>query len=201
MISSEVFQLFLGYKKGMFAEKNGCLYASDGHILIELSPGHDLFFGDGDKKNISRFLDIFDTAKNPITMNSRFSLDEIEIKQEQCQVCEGKGAIKTLVDCVACCGVGTLHDDVNGLDYQCPLCEGEGTTKHDTDTVSCDSCKGRGFWYEKQKVGNVEIDGYYLSMIKLLPNAEIITQTSDRKACYFYFNGGRGAVMPMQYPR
>jgi hypothetical protein len=82
-------------------------------------------------------------------------------------------------ECLNCGGSRTEHD--------CPYCKCE-----------CESCDGKGLIVEKVyiDVAGTVFEGKYLRLLQSLPNVKIAPV--KEKVCWFVFDGGDGAIMPIR---
>jgi len=116
-------------------------------------------------------------------------------KEMDCEQCEGEGLIGR-ERCEECGGRGDVECSECGQDTECDECDGEGFFG---DGEKCPECDGKRRTVQEfaRPFGPAFIAVKYERLVSGLPGVRCITPTEATKPIFFVFDGGQGAVMPL----
>ena len=164
------------------------IFATNGHVMARVPKFDGIECGDGNgPKNIEGLMS--DTVRDGLATIPALP------EPEDCKYCQGKGFAYL---CKSCDGEGEFDHD--GDEYTCKPCGGLGSVPEgsDADRVECPYCDGTGHRQQRVTVGASDFDRRYLAKLMSLPGCMIAPHPTDaNKTCYFTFDGGDGALMPM----
>lgn len=176
---------------------NGFIYASNGHVCIEIpDDGREL------KDSGAKYPDVRKSVFDRYTSTDFApmpALVPIEIAGA-CEQCEGAGTHGE-IECVECDGVGDFEKGRRV--YTCGCCDGVGSIGDNDKPTICLACDGYGEpgncpEAHRTVLGEAEGIGFqtrYLRLFAGLPGVEVALN-GLAGAAVFRFDGGAGAVMP-----